>query len=204
MNREVHVRFCERRRVQLPPATHLVILVHADRRQDWMLKAVHRRTREELAKLGIPVNEEKSRVVDLERGEIFTFLGFEFRQVRSFHGALRPQYTPMRHKRTELLQKLREVFRRGRSHPAQEVIREINLILAGWLNYFRIGHAHQHFRYIRDWVEKKVRRHLARAARRSGLGWKRWSKDWLYQVLGLYDDYRIRHVGTVPKVLPAR
>ena len=185
-------------------ADDLVILVHADRRQDWLLTAVHRRVREELAKLGIPVNEEKSQVADLECGEAFTFLGFEFRRVRSFQGAWRPQYTPARHKRTELLQKLREVFRRGRSHPVQEVIHEINAILAGWLNHFRIGHVHRHFKYIRDWVEKKVRRHLARAARRSGIGWKRWSRDWLYQVLGLYDDYCIRYVGPVPKVLPAR
>jgi hypothetical protein len=27
MSREVHVRFCESGRVQLPPATHLVVLV---------------------------------------------------------------------------------------------------------------------------------------------------------------------------------
>jgi RNA-directed DNA polymerase len=185
-------------------ADDLVVLVHADPRQDWLLKAVCQRVREELAKLGIPVNEEKSRVVDLEHGETFTFLGFEFRQVRSSHGAWRPQYTPTRHKRAELLQKLRKVFRRGRSRPVQEVIREINLILAGWLNYFRIGHAGRHFSYIREWVEKRVRRHLARAAQRSGFGWKRRSRDWLYHELGLYDDYRIRYVGTVPKVLPAR
>jgi len=185
-------------------ADDLVILVDADRRQDWLLRAVCRRVREELAKLGIPVNEEKSRVVDLERGDTFTFLGFEFRRVRSSHGAWRPQYTPTRHKRTELLQKLREVFRRERSRPVQEFIHEINLILAGWLNYFRIGHAARHFRYIREWVEKRMRRHLAGMARRTGFGWKRWSRDWLYHGLGLYDDYQIRYVEAVPKVLPAR
>lgn len=185
-------------------ADDLVILVHADRRQDWLLKAVHRRIREELAKLGIPVNEEKSRVVDLEREETFTFLGFDFRQVCSRQGAWRPQYTPTRHKRTELLQKLREVFRRHRSHPVQEVIREINPILAGWLTYFRIGHAGRHFRQIRHWVEKKVRRHLARAAQRPGFGWKRWSRERLYHEWGLYGDYGIRYVERLPKVLPAR
>ncbi len=91
-------------------ADDLVILVRADRRQDWLLKAVYWRAREELAKLGIPVNEEKSRVLDLERGETFTFLGFEFRRVRCFYGAWRPQYTPARHKRAELLQKSRGSF----------------------------------------------------------------------------------------------
>jgi RNA-directed DNA polymerase len=185
-------------------ADDLVILVHADRRQDWLLKAVHRRLREELAKLGIPVNEAKSRVVDLEEGEAFTFLGFDFRQVRNPHGAWWPQYTPTRHKRTELLQKLREVFQRQRSHSGQQLIREINPILAGWLTYFRIGHAGRCFAYIQHWVEKKVRRHLARAAQRPGFGWKRWSRERLYHEMGLYDDYSIRYVRRAPKALPAR
>src|SRR5271157_2611129 len=123
-------------------ADDLVVLVHGDPREDWLVKAVHRRLREELAKLGILVNEAKSRVVDLAHGETFTFLGFDFRQICSLHGAWRPQYTPTRHKRIELLRKLHEVFRRRRSHPVQEVIREINLILAGWLNYcVSRGHA---------------------------------------------------------------
>jgi len=169
-------------------ADDLVILVDQYRRHDWLLRAVYRRAREELTKLGIPVNEEKSRVVDLERGEAFTFLGFDFRRVRSLRGAWRPQYTPTRHKCAELRHKLREVFRRRQSHPAKSVIREINLILAGWVTYFRIGHASRDFTSIRDWVEKKVRRHLERARKRPGFGWKRWSRQWLYQGLGLYGD----------------
>jgi RNA-directed DNA polymerase len=185
-------------------ADDLVVLIHEDPRQDWLLEAVHRRLREELAKLGIPVNEAKSRVVDLAHGETFTFLGFDFRQVRSLRGAWRPQYIPTRHKRVELLQKLQQVFRRRRSHPVGETIREVNAILAGWLNYFRIGHASRHFDHIRYWVERKVRRHLARAAKKPGFGRKRWSRERLYRELGLYDDYSIRYVVRGPKALPAR
>ena len=185
-------------------ADDLVILVDAHRRHDWLLNAVNRRAREELTRLGIPVNEAKSRVVDLECEETFTFLGFDFRRVRSLRGALRPQYTPTHHKRTELLQMLREVFRRHRSQPVRRVIQEINLILAGWLTYFRIGHAGRHFAYIRHWVEKKVRRHAERAGKRPGFGWKRWSTEWLYAELGLYSDYSIRYNGATRKALPAR
>ena len=36
---------------------------------------------------------------------------------------------------------------------------------------------HRCFSYIRDWVEKKIRRHLARACQRRGFGWKRWSRE---------------------------
>ena len=75
-------------------ADDLVILVNHDRRQDWLVEAVHRRLREELAKLDVRLNEEKSRIVDLSRGESFGFLGFDFRRVRSLRGRWRPQYTP--------------------------------------------------------------------------------------------------------------
>jgi RNA-directed DNA polymerase len=185
-------------------ADDLVILVDRYRRHDELLGAVHRRVREELAKLGIPVNEQKSRVVSLERDEAFTFLGFDFRWVRSLRGVWRPQYTPTRHKRTELRQKLREVFRRHQSQPVEWVIQEVNTILAGWLNYFRIGQASRHFKHIRSWVEMKVRRHLQRAGKRSGVGWNRWSTDRLYRTLGLYSDYSIRSGRAVPKALPVR
>ena len=185
-------------------ADDLVILVDQYRRHDWLLTAAARRVREELMKLGIAVNEEKSRLVDMERGEAFTFLGFEFRWVRGRRGVRRPLYTPAHHKCVELRHKLREVFRCRRSHPAKSVICEVNLILAGWLAYFRIGHASREFASIRDWVEKKVRRHLERAGKRPGFGWERWSRPWLYQGLGLYGDYSLRHPAGRPKALPAR
>jgi group II intron reverse transcriptase/maturase len=55
-------------------ADDLVILVDGYRRHAWLLKAVDRRLREELAKLDLRLNEAKSRIVDLERGEAFGFL----------------------------------------------------------------------------------------------------------------------------------
>src|SRR5450631_1096186 len=53
-------------------------------------------------------------------------------------------------------------------------------------------------------VEKKVRRHLMRARQRRGYGWKRWSTNWLYGPLGLFNDYQVRHHKPGPKVAPAR
>ena len=50
-------------------ADDLVILVDAYPRHDWLMTAVEKRLREELAALQVEVNEEKSRIVDLGRGE---------------------------------------------------------------------------------------------------------------------------------------
>src|SRR5215470_19516644 len=99
----------------LPSLSHsftldLVILVEAYRQHDWLLKAVETRLREELAKLQVTINEEKSRGVDLAQGESFHFLGFDFRRVRSRQGAWRAWYPPRLKKRTALVRKLKEIF----------------------------------------------------------------------------------------------
>jgi RNA-directed DNA polymerase len=92
-----------------------------------------------------------------------------------------------------LRQKLKVVFRRYQSQPIGRVIEEINPILRGWVNYFRIGHAARCFTLVRDWVEQKVRRHMMRARNRQGFGWKRWSRAWIHTTLGLFQDYRVQY-----------
>ena len=172
-------------------ADDLVILVYSHPRQQWLRQAVERRLREELAKLQVEVNEEKSRVVELQRGESFGFLGFEFRRVLSRRGRWMPLLLPKGKKRTALLSQLKEIFRASRSQPVGKVIEKINPILRGWVKYFAIGHSSRCFSYIQNWVEMKIRRHLARACQRQGFGWKRWSREWLYRTLGLFSEYRV-------------
>ena len=77
----------------------------------------------------------------------------------------------------------------------------INPVLQGWVNYFAVGHSSECFSFIKDWVEKKVRRHLVHAQKRKGFGWERWNRLWLYDTLGLFNAYRVRRDG--PKVAPA-
>jgi RNA-directed DNA polymerase len=173
-------------------ADDMVILIDSHPRHDWLMRAVEKRLREELAKLNVEINEEKTRKVDLAKGESFGFLGFEFRQVRSRNGKLRPQYVPKMKKRTALLRKLKAIFQRYVSQPVKRVIEEINPILRGWVTYFRVGNSSRCFSFIKRWVEKKIRRHLMRARQRKGFGWTRWSTKWLYDNLGLYQDYRLR------------
>ena len=96
-----------------------------------------------------------------------------------------PLLLPQGKKRTALLGKLKEIFGVSRSQPVGRVIEKINPILRGWVKYFAIGHSSRCFSYIRYWVEKKIRRHLARACQRQGFGWKRWGREWLYRTLGL-------------------
>ena len=173
-------------------ADDMVILIDSHPRNDWLKKAVDKRLREELANLRVEINEDKSRTIDLTKGESFAFLGFEYRLVLGRNRKWRPQFVPKMKKRTALIAKLRDAFRKHVSQPLKTVIEVINPILRGWVNYFRIGHSSRCFSKIRDWVEMKIRRHLMRSRLRKGKGWKRWSSEWMNRQLGLYNDYRLR------------
>jgi RNA-directed DNA polymerase len=114
-----------------------------------------------------------------------------YRRFRSRNGKWRTHFVPKPKKRTAILRKLKEIFRRYVSQPVGRVIELINPILRGWVHYFAVGHSSRCFSYIKLWVEKKVRRHLMRAREHKGFGWKRWSTQWLYNILGLFNDYRV-------------
>ena len=182
-------------------ADDLVILIDAHPRHDWLVKAVERRLREELAKLRVEINEDKSRMVDLAKEESFSFLGFEYRRIRSRNRVWRPYYAPKLKKRTALFAKLREIFRGSVSQPVGKVIERINPILRGWVNYFRVGDSNRCFSMVKRWVEQKIRRQLMRARGHQGMGWKRWSRKWIYGTLGLFNDYRVGR--QLPKAAPA-
>jgi RNA-directed DNA polymerase len=185
-------------------ADDLVVLVDYHPRHRRLRERVEKRLREEYAKLDVEINEEKSRIVDMRKGESFCFLGFQFRRIRTRTGRWMPLRTPQKKKRTALLQKLKTYFRCYRSQPVNRLIEQINPIIRGWVNYFSIGHSSRCFSFIRSWVEKKVRRHLMRARLRQGFGWKRWSTQWLYKTLGLFNDYRVKWEPSLPKAALAR
>jgi RNA-directed DNA polymerase len=185
-------------------ADDLVVLVDWHPRKRWLREALAKRIRQELAKLHVEVNEEKTRVVDLARSGSFGFLGFEFRRVRTRAGRWMPLRTPQRKKRTALLRKLKDIFRCFRPRPVGQLIATINPILRGWVRYFATGHSSRCFSFIQDWVEKKIRRHLGRARQRKGFGWKRWSRRWLYDTLGLFGEYRVCRYQPSVKAAPAR
>jgi RNA-directed DNA polymerase len=174
-------------------ADDLVVLVDGFRKWDWLGKAAYKRLLEELHRLEVQINPDKTRMVDLARDETFSFLGFDFRIAKTRRGRRGVRFRPRLKARTALLRKLKEVFRRFNSQPVGRVISLVNPILRGWVNYFRIGHSSSSFSYIKDWMEKKVRRHLMRARQRRGFGWDRWSRAWMYTTLGLFNDYRVRY-----------
>src|SRR5258707_14508773 len=98
----------------------MVILIDSHPRNDWLMRAVDKRLREELAKLRVDINEDKSRTIDLRKGESFAFLWFEYRLVLGRNQKWRPQVVPKTAERTALFAKLTEVFPQHVSQPVGE------------------------------------------------------------------------------------
>ena len=163
-------------------------------KRGWAERALQR-VREQFALIGVELNQEKTKVVDALNGEAFGFLGFDLRRVRKRNGdGYFVLMTPKKKARTAVKAKIRDIIRRGGATPMPELVKQINATLAGWVNYFRVGNSSRAFSEVRDYVEMKVRTLLTRRKRRrkSSVGWRRWSNEYLYDVLGLYWDWKIQ------------
>ena len=128
-------------------------------------------------------------MVDLPKGESFSFLGFEYRRIRSRNRVWRPYYAPKLKKRTALFAKLREVFRRNVSQPVGKVIEMINPILRGWYGYFRESHR-TGLSGPDGWLRRRLRAVLRKREKRPGYGLneadsRRWPNRW-FAARGLF------------------
>jgi len=176
-------------------ADDVVITVSGHHTKRGWAERARQRLQEQIAPLGVELNLEKTRMVNTLRGEAFGFLGFDLRRVRNQSG---DRYfilmTPKKKARKAVKAKVRDIIRRGGATPMPELVKQINATLAGWANYFRVGNASRAFSEVRDYVEMKIRTLLTRRKRRrkSSVGWRRWSNEYLYGVLGLYWDWKIQ------------
>jgi RNA-directed DNA polymerase len=145
----------------------------------------------------VSLNTEKTRIVTMtDERAAFAFLGFEFRWVRSAKtGWWYPCRTPRSKKVTSVLRKVRDTLRHCRHLRMQAAVVQVNPILRGWVNYFRVGNSSQAFAKVKYQVECKVRRFAAKKSKRKGFGWKRWSSEIVYGTWGLFGDYRLTYAS---------
>jgi len=177
-------------------ADDLLIMVDGYAKNRWLVGASIKRLNEELSTLGLTLNTQKTKIVNLEKiGTTFSFLGFDFRSIYVRKGVIGIITTPKKQSRVELQRKLKKVFKRKRSRSIKEVIPIINPILRGWVNYYRCGNSANCFNLVQDYVNKKIRRHIYRAKQERGFGWKRWSNEQIVRYTGVYHDYEIRYLS---------
>lgn len=162
------------------------------------VREARRRVEIIMARLGLTLHPEKTRVVDLRRGkEGFTFLGCTNRKRRSIqrmphrHFMHRwPSPKAMRHVR-ERVHHLTDAHRSG-AKDVKEIIASVNPVIRGWGNYFRTGTADREFNRIDWYVHGRITRWLHR---RGGQRARYWPTQWPPKRLHEMGLHRLR--GTV-------
>jgi RNA-directed DNA polymerase len=180
MSGDVHVRFRERLRGRFPGATRLVILCPKGKGEEAM--GIMRRL---MGKLGLTVNEKKTRLVKLP-DETFDFLGYT---VGQFHGRAGRPYWGTRPSKKSIKRLMREVHdattRRWDALNVQSRIDRLNPLLRGWAGYFSQGPVKRIYRTIDNYVARRLRIWLMRKHGKKGTGYRQYSDQFLYETLGL-------------------
>jgi RNA-directed DNA polymerase len=153
-----------------------------------------------LDRLGLALNEQKTRVVDA-RKESFDFLGNRFVvQPSKRTGAIRPYHYPAPGAMNAVKKKIREAVRGGQHRNLSDLIRErINPLLRGWGNYFRIGNSRKHFLRIANYTTWTLSILLRKKHQKRSKGWRDHPPSWFYNYHGLFKLYSLVAVGDTPR-----
>jgi len=109
-------------------------------------------------KLKLKVNRQKSKVDRARRNK---FLGFSFYRYR---GEVRIRVATRSLQRFR--QRMRRMTRRTRSGKVEDIIREMNQYLRGWIGYFRLADTPSVFEDLDSWIRRRLRQMV----------WKRWKR----------------------------
>jgi group II intron reverse transcriptase/maturase len=139
-----------------------------------------------MTRLGLTVNERKTRLVKLPE-ESFDFLGYTVGRFYGHNGQSYIGTRPSKKAVRKLLLRIHEeTSSRWNWQLPEERIPELNSLLRGWCGYFNQGPVARVYWLIRKYTERRFRRWLRRREQRRGTGYKQYPDAYLYQTLGLY------------------
>jgi RNA-directed DNA polymerase len=157
---------------------------------------VERRLREEIAKISLTINEEKSRRINFDQGQPFDFLGYTFRLVsgRTNNQKKFVLAHPQKKKQTKFLRDTGYTLQKCLAIPVKKVVKEIlNPRLRGWVEYFKWGNSGKELQHVRWQIDMKIRKFASRQRpkRRGGRRWTKWRTQEIYEDWGLFNDYHV-------------
>jgi len=180
----------ERHRLKDKLGAHIVryaddFVVLCRRGVDEPLKVI----RHVLERLGLRLNETKTHIVDAKEAS-FNFLGFTIQMSPSAKtGKLRPNVRPSDKAVKKIKAKLTELTQRELSGiPLEDVVRNVNRSLRGWVNYFHYRNSSLAMSKVRNHAEERLRTHLRKRhkVKDRGTALKRFPCTSLYERYGLY------------------
>ena len=138
------------------------VIIH---RNAEIMEKVILETKEWLAKVGLEISPEKSKL--RKASETFTFLGFQIALV-SKQGQYRVKITPSKENVKRLTEKTRNIIQNNKSASAYGLIRLLRPILIGWGNYFRYCECKTTFQKVDNIIYNQIRAWVFRRATRQG------------------------------------
>jgi len=160
-------------------ADDFVILFRTEREAKRGMKLVQCKMRE----MGLKLHEKKTKIVDTKYGNGgFDFLGFHHRRVRSHkYRKFYLQKWPGRKAMNRLRFKLKEVLDRRSNlvRDIDDIVKVLNPMLRGWMNYFRYGNSSKKFSLIDSYIQEKLALWWSKKHGRSG---RRWSTGFGYEM----------------------
>jgi len=121
------------------------------------------------SRLGLALNRDKTRVVQLNRGQPLDFLGYTFAYQRDLHGrAQRYLHVTVSHKALKRARaRVHELTSTKHSHvPLPHLVSTLNSYLRGWGNYFGYGYPRRAFRNLNAHTRERLAHHLGRRSQR--------------------------------------
>ena len=113
-----------------------------------------------LAKRGLPLSEEKTRIVHQTEG--FDFLGWNFRhyKVSDTQSGYKLLIKPSKKSVQNIKDKLKAIWMEHRGKPADDIIPKLNPVIRGWANYHRAMVSSDAFAALDNWMFKRVCSHI--------------------------------------------
>jgi len=144
-------------------------------------------------RLGLRINKEKTRRLNMSVDKKVEFLGFQFLRMTSRKTKKRLNLvTPSPKSLNRCRARVRNLVNRSVPLNVKDQVKQVNRYLVGWTNYYRLGNSSEAFRSIAQFVERRIRRLMQSHQGHSGYGWKTISKDDIYGRLGLFNNYKVR------------
>lgn len=154
-----------------------------------------------LDRMGLTLNPEKSKLVEARKSS-FDFLGFNIRYADSIFegGGKFWNIRPKPKSRKKIRQTINERLKKIGHYNAPSVVNELNPIIRGWMNYYRIekvSHTQVAFRELTDYLRNRLYRYYNRKSQRKSSLYGRQAFEILVKEYGLVNPYKTSGIRPV-------
>ncbi len=119
--------------------------------------------------LGLEINQEKTKVIDLGKGDSFKFLGYTFSNKRSLKERTKAYLCmePSKQALQGARDSINEILDTSKGLvPIRVLVAELNRFLQGWGNYFSKGYPRMAKRKLNDHTRIRLMKHVRRRSQR--------------------------------------